>query len=150
GRADRGGAIRNAGGNLTLTRVALSDNQAIGLAGAETWGGAIYNSRGNLTLSQIVLTRNQAFGTPGQIARGGAVFNEGGAVTVDRCPSTHTMVVGGLRLTVAAVGGPAGQGGAIANRLTGATLMISRSTFSDNEAIGGDGAPGIGGWNGAG
>src|SRR5262249_56790993 len=76
GRADRGGAVRNAG-TLTLTRVVLSDNQAVGVAGAETWGGAIYNARGTLALSQVVLTRNQAFGTPGQNGRGGAVFNEG-------------------------------------------------------------------------
>src|SRR5262245_41790169 len=39
GRADRGGAIRNAGGRLTLTNVVVTNNRAIGLAGAETWGG---------------------------------------------------------------------------------------------------------------
>ena len=72
GRADRGGAVWNAG-TLTLTRVVLSDNQAVGAAGAETWGGAIHNVRGTLALSQVTLTRNRAVGTPGQIARGGAV-----------------------------------------------------------------------------
>src|SRR5262245_6101625 len=117
GRADRGGAIRNAGGSLTLTRVVLFDNQAVGVPGAETWGGAIHNARGTLVLSQVALDHNQAFGTPGQIARGGAVFNEGGTVTVDRSTFTHNLVVGGRRLSVAAVGGPAGQGGAIANQI---------------------------------
>src|SRR5262249_26757224 len=77
GRADRGGAVRNAG-TLTLTNVVVSDSRAVGVPGAETWGGAIHNARGTLVLSHAVLTRNQAFGTPGQIARGGAVFNEGG------------------------------------------------------------------------
>src|SRR5262249_2539200 len=149
GHADRGGAIRNAG-TLALTRVILSNNRAVGVPGAETWGGAIHNARGTLVLSQGVLNHNQAFGTPGQIARGGAAFNEGGTVTVDRSTFAHNLVVGGRRLTVAALGGPSGQGGAIASRLAGATLVVSHSTFSDNRAIGGEGAPGIGGWNGAG
>jgi hypothetical protein len=56
GRADNGGAIRNAGGTLTLTNVVVSSSQAVGVPGAETWGGAIYNARGTLVLSQAVLT----------------------------------------------------------------------------------------------
>src|SRR5688572_21615739 len=48
GRADRGGGIWNAGGSLSLTHVVVSENQALGVSGAETWGGGIYNARGSL------------------------------------------------------------------------------------------------------
>src|SRR5262249_57859648 len=131
-------AIRNDGGSLTLTNVVLSDNQAVGVAGGETWGGAIYNARGTLVLSQAVLTRNQAFGTPGQIARGGAVFNEAGTLTVDRATFTHNLVVGGLRQSVAAVGGPAGRGGAVATPLARAAQAVCPHTLHTKQHARGD------------
>src|SRR5262245_48855328 len=97
GRADNGGAIHN-GGTLTLTHVVVSDNRAVGAAGAQTGGGGIYNARGSLSLSHVHFSHNQAFGTPGQIARGGAVFNDDGAATVDHSTFSHNLVVGGLVL----------------------------------------------------
>src|SRR5262245_2576272 len=43
GRADNGGGIWNAGGNLSLTRVIVSQNQALGTPGNQAQGGGVFN-----------------------------------------------------------------------------------------------------------
>src|SRR5262245_57822811 len=51
GRADNGGGIWNQGGNLTLTRVVMSDNQAIATPGNSASGGGVYNFAGTGTVT---------------------------------------------------------------------------------------------------
>lgn len=72
-----GGAILNAGGELTLNRCTLSGNQAQ----ADGGGGAIFNDVGSvLKLNQCTLTGNHAF------QQGGAVYNFNPAtLTVINC-----------------------------------------------------------------
>src|SRR5262249_23613474 len=124
GRADRGGGIWNAGGNLSLTNAVISHNQAIGASVAETWAGGISNTGGSLILSHVPFAGNQAFGTPGQTAYGGAVYNQVGSLTVTHSTFTHNVAVGGRRLSASLT--PSGAGGAIANR-AGGMLTVSYS-----------------------
>src|SRR5262249_52504800 len=43
GLADNGGGVWNAGGNLTLTHVVVSDNQAVAAPGEDAYGGGVFN-----------------------------------------------------------------------------------------------------------
>src|SRR5262249_29859807 len=46
GRADNGGGIWNAGGSLSLSRVIVSRNQALGTPGNQAQGGGVFNQGG--------------------------------------------------------------------------------------------------------
>jgi hypothetical protein len=109
-------------------------------------GGGIWNAGGILGLTHVMVSQNQALGAPGSRADGGGVFNTG-ALTVDHSTFSANVVVGGPRVDATVT---TGQGGGLASRGDGATLLVSYSTFSDNQAIGGAGGPGLAGSNGAG
>src|SRR5262249_55871869 len=72
-----GGGILNTGGTLSLARVVLSNNQAVGTPGAAGRGGAIANVSGAiLTATHCRFTQNQALGGNGGGQGGsGAIFN---------------------------------------------------------------------------
>ncbi len=66
-----GGAVRNDGGNLTITNSHIQRN-------ASNEGGGIYNSLGTLTITGSELTENAAVDG----GNGGAIFNNGGTVNI--------------------------------------------------------------------
>ena len=153
GTAALGGALLVDGGAVWLTSVALSNNEAAGAAGsngadgalytaggsggngAEAQGGAIYVASGNLTLNDDTISDN--------VAKGGAGGN-GGAGGSGKNTKTSLAQTG-------AAGGDGGAGGAAAGGgiyVAGGQLIVSDSTFSQNQAIGGAG--GIGGSGGIG
>jgi CSLREA domain-containing protein len=159
GIASYGGGILNFG-NLTLSEVVVSDNQAIGDKNANpsgrgpgfAAGGGVYN-QGNLTVEDnSIFTRNQALGNgpdnptstntrfPGT-AIGGGIDNEGVA-TVKDSQFTSNLAQGGNSWQGVLSGGFAGVGGGGAIASVGisfhAELVVSVSSFSGNQAIGGD------------
>jgi hypothetical protein len=149
-----GGGILNAG-TLTLSRVILSDNQAVGLPGAtlgsvvDAFGGGIFNT-GTLTVGDSSFVHNQSIGADGTAssigssALGGAIMSNGTASAPATATVSHSTFVDNQAIGGAAGAGAsrAGIGGAIANG-TG-TFAVSRSIFRDNQAVGGldTGVPG--------
>ncbi|MBA4064905.1 MAG: hypothetical protein C0501_14560 [Isosphaera sp.] len=110
----RGGGIRN-DGTLTLSRAVVSDNEVVGVAGfgppVDAFGGGVFNA-GTLTVRDTLFVGNRATGGDG-------------------IPATATTP-----------GLPAGAalGGAIFSIGTAAvpaTAAVTRSTFLDNQAVGG-------------
>ena len=153
GRAvGQGGGILNAGA-LTLSKVILSDNQAIGLPSArvvvDAFGGGIFNS-GTLTVGHSSFVHNRATGgdgasgTTGSSGLGGAIMSNGTASAPARATVSHSTFLDNQAIGGAAGVGAsrAGVGGAI-NNATGA-LTVSHSVFRDNQAVGGldNGVPG--------
>jgi hypothetical protein len=147
-----GGGILNAG-TLTLSHAIVSNNQAIGLPGAnvvvDAFGGGIFNS-GSLTVGHSSFVHNRAIGGDGTLAGtgssalGGAIFSNGtpsapATATVSHSTFVDNRAIGGAAGSSAS---RAGVGGAI-NNATG-TFTVSHSVFRDNQAIGGldNGVPG--------
>src|SRR5262249_26879403 len=120
GRADSGGGVRNAGGNLTLAHVVVSQNEARGVAGvvAGTRGG-VFHDGGTLTIQFSMFQDNRAVGgagAPGQIGStgaGGAVYSASGVVDISHSAFTGNEAVGGAGGSGAR--GSFGRGGAIMN-----------------------------------
>jgi hypothetical protein len=138
GRADHGGAILDeAGANVTLSQVTLSNNQATGLG-----GGGLFNDRGaSLTVTGSSLTNNTAttalaFDPTTGGAGGGAIFNNFGA----RLSVTGSNLSGNQAITTE---GFDAIGGAIYN--LGGTATITDSTLAQNQASGGGSFSFIGG-----
>ncbi|SFQ56419.1 right-handed parallel beta-helix repeat-containing protein [Flavobacterium akiainvivens] len=109
------------GGSITINDVAFTNGMA-----AEN-GGAIHTTGSTVTFNDVLFTENHAGGaTAGQ--GGGAIFAESGTVTVN----TSTF-------TANEANGAAGSGGAILAS-TGATLNVTNSTFTENNALRAGGA----------
>ena len=122
---DSGGAIHVFGSHLKISDSVLSNNHADGL------GGAIYTSAGSsLDMSRDVFNGNSA-GTisMGFFGLGGAIFNQGTA-TVDSSQFVNNQALGSI-----------GQGGAIQDGFS-ASLVVTGSTFTNNQAIGTSSASG--------
>jgi hypothetical protein len=145
GRAEaQGGGILNAG-NLTLSDVVLSENQAIGLPAGNASGGGIRNS-GTLTVSHSIFVRNQslgAAGSPGVIGGtglGGAIASTGTLSAPATATVSHSTFLDNQAIAgaggVGARGG-SGVGGAIMN--DAGTFTVSHSVFRRNQAVGGAG-----------
>lgn len=110
GSDDEGGAIRvGAQGAL------IFDNGKISGALADE-GGAIFSAGGPVTVLDSELTGNSA------TADGGAIFGAGGSITVRRSEIADNL---------------AKNGGAIAGQ--DAAVVVTASTLSANQAVGGDG-----------
>jgi hypothetical protein len=166
GLADHGGAILNeAGANLTLDDVTLSNNQASGGLG----GGAIFNDSGaSLSVKDSSLTNNQAntavnFDPTTGGGGGGAIFNNFGAslsLTDSDLSGNQAITTVGFDNFGGAIynlGGTAtitdctlennqvssdgsstifnGSGGGAVESSIGATLTVTDSRFTNNQAI---------------
>src|SRR5262245_43105893 len=149
-----GGGILNFG-NLTLSSVVLSDNQAVGDAdtsllggvGGARGGGVANLGSGSLTISNSAFTRNQALGADHTVAHsigtsvgganGGAITNLA-TVSISDSQFTNNVARAGSDCTgtldIVAVGG------AIFNNFS---LTVTNSTFSHNQAIGGNGSSSV-------
>ncbi|MBK8022881.1 MAG: hypothetical protein IPK19_15980 [Chloroflexi bacterium] len=101
----------NAGSNLTLNRVRLTNGQVPG-----TSGGAIYNSGGTLTLMESTVDANTA-------SFGAGIFNASGSTTILLSSTVSNNVA-------------ASDGGGVAN--SNAILRVINSTISGNSANGTD------------
>lgn len=141
----QGGGIRNAGADLTLTRVGVLDNMASASAG-EAHGGGIYSSGGTLVLVDSLISGNLALGDAGggpagvgSDASGGGIYfdaGSGGSLTVIDSVIVGNGAVGGSGGLTSGTGGDA-FGGGIALDGTGDSTSIAGSTIDGNEAVGG-------------
>lgn len=118
GTARLGGAILSSGGMITLIDSTLSDNVALGAAGAASAAGA---------------------GGAGGAAMGGAIYADGGSVHIRNSTFSNNSVTGGAGGVGLATDGPSGQGqrGGVYGR--DGTLIVVNSTLSDNLADQGGG-----------
>ena len=143
-----GGAIDNEFGSVAVVRSTLfTDNQALGrFGGATGTGGAIENGVGGSSSTLSVLgstfTNNQALGgSDGGDAFGGAIDVSTGVVRMADSTCHDNQAIGGDGGTVSDsnpfVG--IGAGGGISNS---ASLTVEHSTFTGNQAGGGNGAIG--------
>jgi hypothetical protein len=151
GRANQGGAVRNAG-HLTLAQDVLTYNEATARAAGFVGGGALFNDAGaSLLLSQSTLANNRAVTSGGglfskglatlrgdtftgnEASAGGGVDNDGVALTItDNCFFAGNVANGSMN---------DGAGGALVNNTT---ASIFNSTFTGNVARGADGDLGLG------
>lgn len=140
-----GGAI----GNVSNSIANIKDCTFIGnvaTAGGTSYGGAIGNfGSSQLTVTGSTFAGNVARGNdPGQKAFGGAiatrpgtVVSSGSATTIDSSVFRNNRAIGASAGGTGQAGGDAG-GGALYN--IASTLVVERSSFVGNSAIGGDGA----------
>ena len=157
GKDAHGGAILNAAGAaLAVKNSTFVGNQAVGgdgggKSGGGGFGGAIWNN-GTANLDHAGFSGNQALGgaTKDPSGKGGGGGAFGGAIssanlgtlTVSDCWFTGNKASGGLRHKPSALFDAIGGSGAIDNW---STAVITGSTFSDNQAIGGAADPGVDG-----
>jgi hypothetical protein len=152
-----GGGIYEAGGTLTLDRVAVSGNEASGAYGGDGQGGGLYVAGGTLTLDHSTLSSNQALGAvgftipssqsfPAGSAAGGGLYVAGGMVYVNQSTFSKNQAGGGAGNPadacsgISAGDGGQGEGGGL--YVAGGSVSIDNSTFSANGARGGDGGAG--------
>lgn len=110
-----GAGIYNSNGNLTLTGVVVTGNNATGLSGL---GGGLFSQGGSVTVTDSEFHNNTA-------TRGGAIRTQYGT----------TLAISGSALYNNAA---SGVEGALSTHQT--TAMIKNSTFSGNSAVNGGGA----------
>ncbi|HVM51548.1 MAG TPA: hypothetical protein VMU04_26180 [Candidatus Acidoferrum sp.] len=159
--ADGGAVLIEASGSLTANYTMFTANQVVGGDGGGSLGGlghggAIENE-GTANLDRDTFTGNQAIGgattNPEGIGHGGQAF--GGAVgngilgtlTATNCRFSRNQAIGGLRHSPSVENDGIGVGGAVANWNT---AVVTDSTFSDNDAVGGAADPGVDGEGGMG
>jgi hypothetical protein len=145
-----GGGILNFG-NLTLSDVDLSNNQALGDANkmplgqgrpGAAYGGGVANG-GTLSINSSLFIGNVARGADdsnGPIAGlggGGAMFNYGNA-EVTGSWFTRNQAIGGNDCSSPILSGH-GAGGAIISGGLNGVLSVKNSIFDHNQAIGGNG-----------
>ena len=152
-----GGGIYEAGGTLTLDRVAVSGNEVYGTYGGQGAGGGLFVAGGTLTLDHSTLSSNQAVGADGYTvpssqsfpagsAAGGGLYVAGGMVYVNQSTLSNNQAVGGAGNPadacsgISAGDGGRGEGGGL--YVAGGSVSIDDSTFSANGARGGDGGSG--------
>src|SRR5262245_36515809 len=121
-----GGGLLNEGASVSLSKVVLSSNQAVGAAAG---GGAVANLAGaHFTADHTDFLGNTARGDDAHNWFGGAVYDDQGSIA----DISHSSFSGNL-----AVGGDA-NGGAIA-QVGGGQLTIDQCSFDGNRAQGGPG-----------
>jgi hypothetical protein len=139
GLADQGGGVSNSG-TLTLSHVALLNNEALGDSAFSGVGGGIFNNAGaSLAIDHSRFLNNQVVGGTG-VGFGGGIFNLG-MVTIADTTFDSNLALGGLEAPSL---GEGGQGGAISSQNNG-SVTITRSTFTNNQAQQGQALYGIGG-----
>jgi hypothetical protein len=132
GTSRQGGGIRNGDGSLTLTRIAIVDNEARDDGGTEVGaeGGGVY-SDGPLAVRESLIANNSATAIAGTMSNYalGAGIMAWGAVSVD-----GSMISGNAAEAHGEGGKHSGAlGGGL--RVTGAPAIIERSTISGNSVI---------------
>jgi hypothetical protein len=123
-----GGGILNEGGVVTLERVVVTRNAALGVAGSPSIPGGP--------------------GGPGGAAEGGGIRSVGGVLNVSGSIIANNDAIGGEGGPNVGLGptppngapGGAARGGGIA--VTGSALTITASQVANNRAIGANGRPG--------
>jgi predicted outer membrane repeat protein len=141
--ADHDGGAIWTGGSFSVSGCTLSDNDAMGVAGATTVtggsGGGIFN-RGNATISSTTLSDNSA------LVSGGGIYTAGFTMTINSCTlSGNSAAIGGGLFRAAASGtsltltgctisaNSADIGGGVYNAYASkAKLTISDSTITGN------------------
>ena len=118
----RGGAIYNLG-EMDLTLVEFSNNQANGGLAASAYGGAIYNV-GLATIDESSFTSNTASGGITHVGHGGAIYNDG-SLSVDNSSFTSNSANRGITFS--------GDGGAIYNT-NNADALVTETQFTSNVA----------------
>jgi hypothetical protein len=147
GRADVGGGIYNSGfSDLTLARVVLSENVAIGQAASNASGGAVrsFGSGASLSVLDSQVVGNSADGRLNAIrGAGGGINVQGGRLSVVNSTVADNRAIGGNNISGGFHGNGAGGGIAVT---FAATAAVTDSIIRDNQAIGGaGGGPGDGG-----
>ena len=130
-----GGGILNTGARLTLSHVALVNNQVVApAAGTEAGGGGVANVFGaTLSVEHCTLAGNRAVGpsTGTGDSWGGAIVNDAGSTLTVK----HSDFTGNLAIEGGSFGSFAG---AIATG-PGSHAEVSHSSFVGNQALGRDG-----------
>ena len=151
----RGGGLRSLDGSLTITDCQITDNQALGGAGAsafgDAFGGGLYIAAGSATISNSTISGNLAIGADGATGEfvgegsGGAIF-ELGTLTISGSAFDHNQAVGGNgdNSGAGAVGPFIDYGFGGASDATSSTVHITDSSFSHNQAVGGNDGTGTG------
>src|SRR4029078_10587001 len=112
-----GGGIWNAGGNLSITRVIVSENQALGAPGHLAQGGGVFNQGGGLTVDHCTFSGNVAvgglrLGAPVTQGRGGGIdSDQAPPTTVSHSTSSDNRAIGGA--AAPGVVGSQGAGGGL-------------------------------------
>ncbi|MEP4076261.1 choice-of-anchor Q domain-containing protein [Haloferula sp.] len=125
-----GGGIFNAGSDLTLNNVVISDNRS-----PDGSGGGLWNGGGELVITQSTITTNES----GPGFSGGGVFLDGGNAIVHGS-AIHNNQAGDEDSN------PAGDGGGIFISSGAGQVTIDHSRVCENHA--GDGISGPGGRGG--
>jgi hypothetical protein len=137
-----GGAIHNAGGNVTLLRVEASDNSVVADLLSDTQGGAIAQGGGLLSLTECYFHANRAQGGsgtssaggfPGGAGMGGSLAIQFGSAQANRCMIASNAAVGGGSFSSAGAG--SGFGGGVFNA---GALTVENTTIVANRALAGD------------
>ena len=165
GRASQGGGLYIEDSTVSLTKVVITHNQAVGVAGASPGvpggaglGGGIYLADGGLTMKSDVVSSNSARGgagghsAAGGAAAGGGIYVAAGSLAIDSNTIRSNMALGGAggaakpRGTTEFSGGfDGGPGGAAAGGglyVATGTLELTGSTFQKDAADGRRRAPG--------
>jgi len=134
-----GGLAINPGSSATVSDGTFSQNVATGSqtsSGQAIGGGGIEN-QGKLTLIDSHVTYNQAVTTAGSDVLGGGLLNNQGQATIDSSTFRGNQALGGGSGSFFS----GSAGGAIDN-YEGGSLIISNSSFANNQAISAADAPG--------
>jgi hypothetical protein len=131
--AARDGTIALTGGELSITDDLILDGPGVNrltISGNDTSrvfsvsGGATDVEIRDLTIANGRATDATAVGPFGPVTMGGGLLNTGARVILSHVTLANNQAVG-----------PIAQGGAIAN-FSGATLVVTHSTFTENRAAG--------------
>lgn len=156
----QGGAIYDAGNNLTLKTVTITNNgasasgQTANGAGNSAQGGGIYVSGGTVHLSNCIITNNSVAAAPGAAgaaggnAQGGGIYATGATLSISGGSVNYQTVKAGAGGT-GSTGGSAEGGGVFASNtaltITGGAGIIFNKIWG---GVGGTGS--AGGQGGAG
>jgi hypothetical protein len=147
-KATNGGGLYTNAGKVSLVHTRFTENIATSgdASQSKSWGGGIYNDGGQVSISASLFSKNiattgidsyqSAFGgaiasskTAAQITIDLSIFNQNQAVFAgNSVPPSQSP-------TVPVTNGNSGWGGGLFN--DSGTVNITRSTFSDNQAVSG-------------
>ncbi|HZV06696.1 MAG TPA: Ig-like domain repeat protein [Gemmataceae bacterium] len=172
GSTAQGGAVYDAGANLTMKTVTVVDNvakgngQTTGGAGNNAQGGGLYISGGTVNLTNCIITANDVYaasgvaGGAGGNAQGGGIYATAATLTLSGTGVNNSTVKAGnggkgtSKHVTGGVGGASGlgQGGGVF--IQGGSLILTNAASVKNNTIesssGGQGGAGKNGPGGAG